>query len=49
MKALDGKRETVIGCDTFGPLSEVPTQPGLFFYGVHAVDMLVSVMRHGCA
>ena len=48
VKALDGKRETVIGCDTFGPLSEVPTQPGLFFYGVHAVDMLVSVMGHGC-
>ena len=48
VKALGGKREDVIGCDTFGPLSEVPTQPGLFFYGVHAVDMLVSVMGHGC-
>lgn len=46
--ALGGKREDVLGCDTFGPLSEVPTQPGLFFYGVHAVDMLVAVMGHGC-
>lgn len=48
VNAVGGKRETVIGCDTFGPLSEVATQPGLFFYGVHAVDMLVSVMGHGC-
>src|SRR5215210_4621277 len=48
VKALGGKREDVIGCDTFGPLSEVPTQPGLFFYGIHAIDMLVAVMGHGC-
>lgn len=47
VKALGGRREDVIGCDTFGPLSEVPTQPGLFFYGIHAVDMLVSVLGHG--
>jgi predicted dehydrogenase len=49
VKALGGKREDVMGADTFGPLSEVATQPGLFFYGVHAVDMLVAVMGHGCA
>jgi GFO/IDH/MocA oxidoreductase family protein len=48
VQALGGKREDVLGCDTFGPLSEVPTQPGLFFYGIHAVDMLVSVLGHGC-
>ena len=48
VEAVGGRREEVLGCDTFGPLSEVPTQPGLFFYGVHAVDMLVSVMGHGC-
>jgi predicted dehydrogenase len=48
VKALAGKREDVTGCDTFGPLSEVPTQPGLYFYGIHAVDMLVSVLGHGC-
>ena len=47
--ALGGKREDVIGCDAYGPLSEVPTQPGLFFYGVHAIDMAVSVMGHGCS
>src|SRR3954469_15920734 len=48
VKALAGKREDVIGCDTFGPLSEAATQPGLFFYGIHAIDMLVAVMGHGC-
>lgn len=48
VEAVGGRRPDVLGCDTFGPLSEVPTQPGLFFYGVHAVDMLVSVMGHGC-
>ena len=48
VEAVGGKRADVLGCDTFGPLSEVPTQPGLFFYGVHAVDMLVGVMGHGC-
>lgn len=48
VEALAGKREDVTGCDAFGPLSEVPTQPGLFFYGIHAVDLAVSVMGHGC-
>jgi predicted dehydrogenase len=48
VEALGGKREDVIGCDAYGPLSEVPTQPGLFFYGVHAIDLAVSVLGHGC-
>ena len=48
VEALGGKRETVAGCDACGPLSEVPTQPGLFFYGVHTVDLIVSVLGHGC-
>ena len=46
--ALGGKRETVLGCDAHGPLSETPTQPGLFFYGVHTIDLVVSVLGHGC-
>ena len=48
VKELGGKREAVTGCDAFGPVSEEPTQPGLFFYGVHTVDLVVSVMGHGC-
>jgi predicted dehydrogenase len=46
--ALAGNREAVNGCDAFGPVSEVATQPGLFFYGVHTVDLVVSVLGHGC-
>ena len=48
VEALAGRRETVAGCDACGPLSETPTQPGLFFYGVHTIDLIVSVMGHGC-
>jgi predicted dehydrogenase len=48
VEALGGKRETVLGCDAHGPLSETPTQPGLFFYGVHTIDLIVSVLGHGC-
>ena len=46
--ALGGKRETVSGCDAHGPMSEIPQQPGLFFYGVHTIDLIVSVLGHGC-
>ena len=48
VEALAGKRQEVLGCDAHGPLSEVPTQPGLFFYGVHTIDLIVSVLGHGC-
>jgi predicted dehydrogenase len=48
VEALGGHRENVLGCDAHGPLSEIPQQPGLFFYGVHTVDLIVSVMGHGC-
>ena len=43
-----GRDAEVHSCDAHGPLSEVPTQPGLFFYGIHAVDLAVSVLGHGC-
>jgi predicted dehydrogenase len=47
MEAIsDGKG--IIGCDVFGPLAEEPTQPGLFWYGVHLVEMVVAAMGVGC-
>ncbi len=46
--ALTGGREDIAGCDAYGPMSEQPTQPGLFWYGCHGVEMLVAAMGSGC-
>jgi predicted dehydrogenase len=43
----DGKG--IVGCDAFGPMGEEPTQPGLFWYGIHTVEMIVAAMGTGCA
>ncbi|MHC4230909.1 MAG: Gfo/Idh/MocA family protein [Planctomycetota bacterium] len=38
----------VLGCDTFGPCSLEEHHPDLYWYGVHAVEMLFAVMGPGC-
>jgi len=38
----------IIGMDCYGPMALQPTQPGLFWYGIHMVDMLYSGMGKGC-
>lgn len=38
----------IIGADCFGPMALEPTQPGLFWYGIHSVEMLFRVMGKGC-
>ena len=38
----------VVGADTYGPASLHPRNPGLFHYGVHAVEMLYALMGPGC-
>ena len=38
----------VEGMDCFGPTDRQPTQPGLFWYGIHAAEMLFAGMGAGC-
>lgn len=38
----------ILGVDTYGPASLHPRNPGLFHYGVHAVEMLFELMGTGC-
>lgn len=38
----------ILGCDAFSPASLEPHHPDLFWYGVHGVEALFSVMGPGC-
>ena len=36
------------GVDCYGPMPMQPTQPGLFWYGIHTVEMLFAALGKGC-
>ena len=38
----------VVGCQAYSPASLEPTNPGLFWYGVHGVEILYTAMGPGC-
>jgi len=38
----------ILGCDAFSPASLEPHHPDLFWYGVHGVEALFTVMGPGC-
>ena len=38
----------ILGCDTYGPCSLEEHHPDLYWYGVHAAEMLFAVMGPGC-
>jgi hypothetical protein len=38
----------IVGCEAFSPCSLEPHHPDLFWYGVHGVELLFSVMGPGC-
>jgi predicted dehydrogenase len=45
----EGKIGKVIGADTFSPCSLESTHPDLFWYGIHGVEVLFTVMGTGCS
>jgi hypothetical protein len=46
--SADRSHGPVLGAFTYGPASEHPRNPGLFHYGIHAVEMLYALMGPGC-
>ncbi len=44
----DPGHDRVLGVETHGPASLEPTNPGLFWYGIHSVESLYTLMGPGC-
>ncbi|HEX2976398.1 MAG TPA: Gfo/Idh/MocA family oxidoreductase, partial [Bacteroidales bacterium] len=44
----EGSIGKVLGADTFSPCSLEKTHPDLFWYGIHGVEILFTVMGTGC-
>ncbi|MGA9174179.1 MAG: Gfo/Idh/MocA family oxidoreductase, partial [Thermoactinomyces sp.] len=38
----------IFGADCYGPMPLQPLQPGLFWYGIHTVEMLFAILGKGC-
>ena len=47
-EARNGEHGDIVGCDTYSPCSLEPTHPDLFWYGIHGVEGLFTVMGTGC-
>ncbi len=43
-----GKIGSILGADTYSPASLESTHPDLFWYGIHGVESLYTVMGQGC-
>jgi predicted dehydrogenase len=40
--------DSIVGCDVYGPSEIEPHHPDLMWYGIHAVEMLYTIMGTGC-
>jgi hypothetical protein len=45
---VQGKVGKVLGADTYSPATLEKTHPDLFWYGIHGVEILFTVMGKGC-
>ncbi|MFC4221277.1 Gfo/Idh/MocA family protein [Flagellimonas marina] len=47
-EARNGSLGNVQGAQIYAPISYEPTQPRLYWYGVHGAELLFTVMQQGC-
>jgi predicted dehydrogenase len=47
-EVVNGKIGKVLGADTYSPATLEKTHPDLFWYGIHGVEILYTVMGTGC-
>ncbi|ERJ59674.1 Gfo/Idh/MocA family protein [Sphingobacterium paucimobilis] len=45
---IEGKYGKVLGADVYSPAALEPSHPDFFWYGIHAVEMLITAMGVGC-